>query len=198
MAGPGCCKEAYEKHLGGVGVGKRQVPVGKGQGCLVSCAPLLPHCLLCSLPVPRELALPLSLALTCTQGKARYRHVRTYLPWAHWDRQRVCLSHLCCWNGVWRRKEKPFVLQCALVHACCLFMGLGTGFESTAHSACSMAAALLLGTSHTNHSKTLMLAAGWSGGHSKVFKKQPKHGAPLTLPQCPFPLPAMIWSLHAL
>lgn len=123
--------------------------------------------------------------------------MRTYLPRAHGNRQRVCLSHLCCWIGVWRRKEKPFLLEHVPVHPCCPLARLGDGSVPTTHSACSRTAAPLLGTSHTGHSETLLSAAGWGRGHSKravghiQSRVLPSHCcSALSL------LPAMVWSLQ--
>lgn len=161
--------------------------MGRGQGCLASCAPpcliarcaafLAPEDWLCPSPCPPP---------ACRERRDTGR-ARTYLPWAHRDRQRVCLSHLCCWNGVWRRKEKLFALQHAPVHPCCLLVGLGDGSAPAAHSACSKAAALVLGTSHASHSETLLLAAGWGGGHSGGLQDTSKAGCSLLATTVPLP-----------
>lgn len=168
--------------------------MGREQGYLASCAPpcltarcaafLAPEDWLCPSPCPP----PAHRERRDTGG------ARTYLPRAHGDRQRVCLSHLCCRNGVWRRKEKAFVLQRAPVHPCCLLVGLGDGSVPAAHGACSKAAALLLGTSHTSCSMPVAARPScWPqdgvGGKAGGSGTHPKQGAPFSPPRCPFPPP---------
>lgn len=159
------------------------------------CSPL-PHCPLCSFPGPENWLCPSPCVPPAHQERRGTGGARTYLPRAHGDRQRVCLSHLCCWNGVWRRKEKPFVPQRAPVHPCCLLMGLGAGSVPAAHGACSKAAAPLLGTCHASRSETLLLAAGRDGGKAGGSGTHPKQGAPFSLRGAPFLLPAMARSWH--
>lgn len=161
--------------------------MGRGHGCLASGAPpCLTACCAAFLALEDWLC-PSPCPPPAHRERQDTRSSRTYLPWAHGDRQRVCLSHLCCWNGVWRRKEKPFVLQCAPVHPCCLLVGLGEGSVPTAHRACLKAAALLLGTSHASCSETLLPATGWGGGQSWGLWDTSKAGCSLLTAAMPLP-----------
>lgn len=175
------------------------VPVSCARPCLTAlCAAFL---------APEDGLCPSPCSLPAHRERRNTGDVRTYLPRAHGNRQRVCLSHLCFWIGVWRRKEKPFLLQHVPVHPCCLLARLGDGSVPATHSACSRTTAPLLGTSHTSHSKTFIPAPGWGREHSRglwdtskagcsllsivvpLLSSLPWHGACVpTRARCPIPL----------
>lgn len=151
------------------------VPVSCARPCLTA------HC--AALLAPEDGLCPSPCSLPAHRERQNTGEVRTYLPRAHGNRQRVCLSHLCCWISVWRRKEKPFLLQHVPVHPCCPLARLRDGSVPPSHSACSRTAAPLLGTSHTSHSKTHSQpqdGVGSCGTH-------PKQGAPFSPLRYPFP-----------
>lgn len=151
------------------------VPVCCARPCLTAlCAALL---------APEDGLCPSPCSLPAHRERQNTGEVRTYLPRAHGNRQRVCLSHLCCWISVWRRKEKAFLLQHVPVHPCCPLARLRDGSVPPTHSACSRTAVPPLGTSHTSHSKTLLPAPGWGRGLWDTSKP----GCSFSPLRCPFP-----------
>lgn len=114
--------------------------------------------------------------------------MRTYLPRAHGNRQRVCLSHLCCcWIGVWRKKEKPFLPHHVPMHPPLTRLGTALCLPPTATVQgqlphCWGKATPATGRPSCQPQDGEQDTLGGCGTY-------PKQGAPFSPLQCPFPPP---------
>lgn len=153
----------------------------------VSCArPCLTACCAAFL-APEDGLCPSHCSLPAHRERQNTGDTRTYLPRTHGNRQRVCLSHLCCWIGVWRRKEgrkSHFYCSMSLCTPAARSRGWGTALcpPPTASVPGQLPHCWAQATP-----ETLLPAPGWGRGQGRGLWDTSKAGCSLLTAAVPLP-----------